>query len=131
MEPVNQTPDNGQVCQNPITDQSPLDLGDLLSKLEPLIQSGRLDNLVDALSLVSDTVDLLDPAMVEKLALLFEQITAATWSLGNAVRMASAQTTAQTEAPSLRQLLSLLRQEDTRRGCAVALRTLNVIGRQL
>ena len=131
MEPVNQTPDNGQVCQNPITDQSPLDLGDLLSKLEPLIQSGRLDNLVDALSLVSDTVDLLDPAMVEKLALLFEQITAAIWSLGNAVRMASAQTTAQTEAPSLRQLLSLLRQEDTRRGCAVALRTLNVIGRQL
>ncbi|KMN15974.1 hypothetical protein TU86_02615 [Pseudomonas weihenstephanensis] len=114
-----------------MTDQSPLDLGDLLSKLEPLIQSGRLDNLVDALSLVSDTVDLLDPAMVEKLALLFEQITAATWSLGNAVRMASAQTAAQTESPSLRQLLSLLRQEDTRRGCAVALRTLNVIGRQL
>ena len=131
MEPVNQTPDNGQVCQNPITDQSPLDLGDLLSKLEPLIQSARLDNLVDGLSLVSDTVDLLDPAMVEKLALLFEQITAATWSLGNAVRMASAQTAAQTESPSLRQLLSLLRQEDTRRGCAVALRTLNVIGRQL
>lgn len=79
----------------------------------------------------SDVVDLLDPAMVEKLALLFEQLTSVSWSLGKAVRMASAQTAADSQAPTFSQLLSLLRHEDTRRGCAVALRTLNVIGRQL
>lgn len=131
MDTVEQPPltDSGHPAGS--THQPALDLEHLLAKITPLVQSGRLDNLVDILSLVSDVVDLLDPAMVEKLALLFEQITAAIWSLGNAVRMASAQTAAQTEAPSLRQLLSLLRQEDTRRGCAVALRTLNVIGRQL
>ena len=113
------------------THQPALDLEQLLAKIAPLVQSGRLDNLVDILSLVSDAVDMLDPAMVEKLALLFEQLTSVSWSLGNAVRMASAQTAADSQAPTFSQLLSLLRHEDTRRGCAVALRTLNVIGRQL
>ena len=89
------------------THQPALDLEQLLAKIAPLVQSGRLDNLVDILSLVSDAVDMLDPAMVEKLALLFEQLTSVSWSLGNAVRMASAQTAADTQAPTFGQLLPL------------------------
>ncbi|OLF55516.1 DUF1641 domain-containing protein [Pseudomonas chlororaphis] len=101
----------------------------LLEKLQPLLDSGRLDNVVDLLSLLSDLVDLLDPPMVEKLARLFEEGTAATWHLGNALRQAKAET--MTHAPpSLRDLLALLRNADTRRGVALVLRTLSVIGRQ-
>ncbi len=37
----------------------------LLDKLQPLIEGHRLDNLVDLLSLLSDLIDLLDPAMVD------------------------------------------------------------------
>ena len=103
----------------------------LLGKLQPLLDGGRLDNLVDLLSLLSDTVDLLDLATVEKLARLFEDTTAFTWSLGNALRMATAETAAEVEPPNLYGLLSLLRKKDTRRGVALVLRTLNVIGRQL
>ncbi|QLL16003.1 hypothetical protein [Pseudomonas chlororaphis] len=103
----------------------------LLSKLQPLLDGGRMDNIIDALALVSDLVDLLDPALVEKLAGLFEDATAVSWSLGNALRMAKAETTAQAVPPSLYGLLSLLRETDTRRGVALILRTLNVIGRQL
>ena len=129
MDTFDEAPDDSPACSPAITHTEP-GIQTLLNKINPLIQSGRLDNLVDALSLISDVIDLLDPAMVEKMALLFEQLTSATWEAGNAVRMARAQTAAEPQAPSLYQLLSLLRQEDTRRGCAVALRTLNIIGRQ-
>lgn len=103
----------------------------LMGKLQPLLDGGRLDNLVDLMSLLSHTVDLLDLATVEKLARLFEDTTAFTWSLGNALRMATAETAAEAEPPNLYGLLSLLREKDTRRGVALVLRTLNVIGRQL
>ncbi|MHA3737569.1 hypothetical protein ACXR0M_18110 [Pseudomonas sp. Eth.TT006] len=106
-------------------------LNNLLEKLQPLIDNGRLDNLVDLLSLVSDMVDLLDAAMVEKLAQLFESSTAAAWAVSNAVRVANAEVSAQTTAPGILTLLKLLHEEDTRKGVAVVLKTLNVIGRQL
>lgn len=54
----------------------------LAVKLQPLIEGHRLDNLVDLLSLLSDIVDLLDPAMVDRLAQLFEQVTSVGWSAG-------------------------------------------------
>lgn len=103
----------------------------LLVKLKPLLDGGRLDNLVDLLSLISDTVDLLDLATVEKLAKSLESTTAVTWGFGNALRMATAETAAEAAPPNLFGLLSLLRETDTRRGVALLLRTLNVIGRQL
>lgn len=103
----------------------------LLIKLQPLLDGGRMDNIVDALALVSDLVDLLDAALIEKLARVFEETTAVSWSVGNALRMAKAETVAQAAPPSLYGLLSLLRETDTRRGAELLLRTLNVIGRQL
>jgi uncharacterized protein YjgD (DUF1641 family) len=102
-----------------------------MAKLQPLIDGGRLDNLVDLLSLTSDMVDLLDVAMVEKLARLFENATAATWTVSNAVRMARAEVAAAPEPPGVYALIKLLNEPDTRKGVAVVLKTLNVIGRQL
>jgi uncharacterized protein YjgD (DUF1641 family) len=116
---------------NPLSPDQNVGLDALLSKLQPLLDGGRMDNIVDLLAFVSDLVDLLDSAMVEKLAGLFEEATAVSWSLGNALRMAKAETTAQATPPNLYGLLSLLREPDTRRGAALVLRTLNVIGRQL
>ncbi|WP_123586949.1 DUF1641 domain-containing protein [Pseudomonas fluorescens] len=103
----------------------------LMAKLQPLIDGGRLENIVDLLSLVSDIADLLDAAMVEKLAQLFESGTAATWTVSNALRLAQAEISAQSAAPGTLALLKLLNEEDTRKGVAVVLKTLNVIGRQL
>ncbi|HBO3292059.1 TPA: DUF1641 domain-containing protein [Pseudomonas aeruginosa] len=102
----------------------------LAVKLQPLIEGHRLDNLVDLLSLLSDIVDLLDPAMVDKLALLFEQVTSVGWSVGNAVRVARAELLLE-QAPSLKDLLRLLRDADTRRGLVLVLGSLRSLGRQL
>ncbi|PSS58291.1 DUF1641 domain-containing protein [Pseudomonas sp. BBP2017] len=101
-----------------------------LNKLQPLLDGGRLDNLVDLASLLSDLVDLLDAAMVEKLSVQFEHATALSWNLGNAVRLAKAQTREQPDPPSLYGLLSMLRDPYTRQGCALVLRVLNAIGKQ-
>ncbi|MGV8540252.1 DUF1641 domain-containing protein, partial [Pseudomonas aeruginosa] len=79
-----------------------------------------LDNLVDLLSLLSDIVDLLDPAMVDRLAQLFEQVTSVGWSVGHAVRVAKAELLRE-QPPSLKDLLRLLRDADTRRGLALVL----------
>lgn len=102
----------------------------LMNKLQPLIDGGRLDNIVDLISLISDMVDLLDAAMVEKLSRLFEDATAVTWNTGNAIRMARTETQNETSPPSLYGLYTLLREPDTRRGVALALRTLKILGRQ-
>ncbi|MHC8292359.1 DUF1641 domain-containing protein [Pseudomonas sp. LB3P58] len=106
-------------------------LAALMAKIQPLIDGGRLDNIVDVLSLVSDMTDLLDAAMVEKLARLFENATAATWTVSNAVRLAKAEVAAAPEPPGAYALIKLLNEPDTRKGVAVVLKTLNVIGRQL
>lgn len=101
----------------------------LMKKLEPLLVSGRMDNIIDLLSLGSDLVDLLDTAMVDKLAHGFEDVTALTWTVGNALRMAQAQS-GDTQPPSLLGLVQLLREPQTRRGIALMLRVLNNLGRQ-
>ena len=102
----------------------------LAVKLQPLIEGHRLDNLVDLLSLLSDIVDLLDPAMLDRLAQLFEQVTSVGWSVGNAVRVAKAELLRE-QPPSLKDLLRLLRDADTRRGLALVLSSLRSLGCQL
>lgn len=102
----------------------------LLNKLQPLLDGGRLDNLVDLASLLSDLVDLLDAPLVEKLSTQFEEATALSWNLGNAIRQAKAQTREQPTPPSLIGLLALLRDPNTRQGCALVLRVLNALGKQ-
>ncbi|MFC6339846.1 DUF1641 domain-containing protein [Pseudomonas sp. CCM 7891] len=124
-------PDPQHACTpSPPTDHD-IALQALLEKLQPLLDGGRLDNMIDLISVASHAVDLLDVALVEKLAGLFEQATSLSWDLGNALRMAKAQTQAQEKPDSLYGLLVLLREPDTRRGVGLVLRTLNVIGRQL
>lgn len=103
----------------------------LADKLQPLADSGRLDNIVDLLALASDLVDLLDAPMVEKLGALSEQATGTAWTLSNAWRAAQAQGLREAQPPGLGGLFKLSRDEDTRRGLALVLRTLQGLGRQL
>lgn len=103
----------------------------LADKLQPLADSGRLDNIVDLLALASDLVDLLDAPMVEKLGTLSEQATGTAWTLSNAWRAAQAQGLREAQPPGLGGLFKLSRDEDTRRGLALVLRTLQGLGRQL
>lgn len=101
----------------------------LSARVAPLLLHGRLDNLVDLLALMADVMDFLDPAMVEKASLVFEESIAAHATLGGALRLAAAQGQREADPPGARALWALAHDADTRRGMALLLRTVQIIGR--
>jgi uncharacterized protein YjgD (DUF1641 family) len=107
----------------------PLDA--LLAKLEPLLATGRLDNVVDLLSLLSDITDIADNALVEKLAGVFEGVVAAGWEGGMALKMAHSELQLNSSPANYRSVYALLRQPDTLLGLMLVLRTLQIIGQRL
>ncbi len=133
--PHGNTAPAAEQCASALDAPRAVDGGDSLTlladKLRPLADSGRLDNVVDLLGLASDLVDLLDAPMVEKLGALSEQASGAAWTLANAWRAAQAQGLQEARPPGLAGLFQLFRDEDTRRGVALALRALQGLGRQM
>lgn len=107
----------------------PLDA--MLAKLDPLLATGRLDNVVDLLSLLSDITDIADNALVEKLAGVFEGVVAAGWEGGMALKMAHSELQLNTSPANYRSVYALLRQPDTLLGLMLVLRTLQIIGQRL
>lgn len=107
----------------------PLDA--LLAKLDPLLATGRLDNVVDLLSLLSDITDIADNALVEKLAGVFEGVVAAGWEGGMALKMAHSELQLNSSPANYRSVFALLRQPDTLLGLMLVLRTLQIIGQRL
>jgi hypothetical protein len=103
----------------------------LLAKLDPLLATGRLDNVVDLLSLLSDITDIADNALVEKLAGVFEGVVAAGWEGGMALKMAHSELQLNTSPANYRSVYALLRQPDTLLGLMLVLRTLQIIGQRL
>jgi len=106
-------------------------LAPLLDKLQPLLAGGRLDNVVDLLSLLSDLVDIADNAVVEKLSGVFEGLVAAGWEGGMALKMAHTELQSDPSPANFRSLYALLRQPDTLLGLMLVLRTLQIIGQRV
>ncbi|CAI1134845.1 hypothetical protein AB6825_19825 [Serratia proteamaculans] len=106
-------------------------LAPLLEKLQPLLAGGRLDNVVDLLSLLSDLVDIADNALVEKLSGVFEGLVAAGWEGGMALKMAHTELQSDPSPANFRSLYALLRQPDTLLGLMLVLRTLQIIGQRV
>ncbi|TFZ52873.1 hypothetical protein E5C26_03880 [Serratia proteamaculans] len=106
-------------------------LAPLLDKLQPLLAGGRLDNVVDLLSLLSDLVDIADNALVEKLSCVFEDLVAAGWEGGMALKMAHTELQSDSSSANFRSLYALLRQPDTLLGLMLVLRTLQIIGQRV
>ncbi len=106
-------------------------LAPLLDKLQPLLAGGRLDNVVDLLSLLSDLVDIADNALVEKLSGVFEGLVAAGWEGGMALKMAHTELQSDPSPANFRSLYALLRQPDTLLGLMLVIRTLQIIGQRV
>lgn len=106
-------------------------LQELIEKIEPLIAGGRLNRLVDLMSVTADLVDMSDEYMIEKLAKAFEDTMGAAWTAGNAARMARQQVTGMKETPSLVGLLRIAREPSVRRGLTYMLAMAGVLGQGL
>ena len=103
----------------------------LLKSLAPLMAGNRLNNLVDLLAVVADLLEMADSAMVEKLAGVFEDVVTVGWEGGTALRMAWGEQIHREGDISLRQVLSMLNDPDTRRGIMLLLRVLQITGQRL
>lgn len=104
-------------------------LEELIEKLEPLLAGGRLNRIVDLVSVTADLVDMTDAYMIEKLAKAYEDAIGAAWTTGNAARMAHQQVSDMEETPNLMGLLRIMREPDVRRGLAFMLSMAGVLGK--
>ncbi|WP_262370305.1 hypothetical protein [Serratia marcescens] len=102
----------------------------LQDKLRPLLAGGRLDNVVDLLSLLSDVVDIADNALVEKLAGVFEGLVTIGWEGGTALQMARSELQLNPPPANFRAAYALLKHPDTLLGVMLLLRTLQIIGQR-
>ena len=111
-----------------LSNEDKIHLEHLLEKIRPLLALKRLDNIVDLLSLASDTVDIMDNATVEKLAVAFEETLIPVWDLTTAFNMAKKEYLYPAKKYTLGATFSLLKNPDTLKGLTIVLRTLQIIG---
>ncbi|QAV22461.1 hypothetical protein [Proteus hauseri] len=110
------------------TDEDKIHLQHLLEKARPLLALKRFDNIVDLLSLISDSIDIIDNATVEKLSVAFEETMIPVWELSTAFNMAKKESIYQDKKYTLGSTFSLLKNPDTLKGLTIVLRTLQIIG---
>lgn len=103
----------------------------LADKVSPLVQAGRFNNVIDLLSLISDNIEFLDEAMLEKTTKAGEELLALGWTTGNAIRLASAQTEQLENPPGLVQLLRSINNPDVRRTLHFFIGFMRIIGCQM
>jgi len=99
-------------------------------KMTMLVQTGRIDNLIDLLAVLSDQIEMTTTPMVEKMVNSIDNMTTAGFVTENAVRYAKRETE-KNEIPSVFALLKLMKDEDTRKGLAFMLNLTKGIGKQL
>ena len=106
------------------------EMQELEDKVTMLIQTGRIDNLIDLMAVISDNIEMTTQPMVEKMIGTIDNLVTAGFISENAVRYAKRES-AKNEVPSLFGMLKLLKDEDTRRGLAFVLNMTKGIGKQL
>ncbi|EEG85761.1 hypothetical protein PROPEN_02569 [Proteus penneri ATCC 35198] len=111
-----------------LSDEDKLHLQHLLEKARPLLALKRFDNIVDLLSLISDSIDIIDNATVEKLSVAFEETLIAVWELSTAYNMAKKESLYQDKKYTLGSTFALLKNPDTLKGISIILRTVQIIG---
>jgi len=106
------------------------EMQELEAKMTMLVQTGRMDNLIDLLAVVSDQIEMTTTPIVEKMVHSIDNIASAGFVTENALRYAKREST-KNETPSLFGMLKLLKDEDTRKGLAFMLNLTKGIGKQM
>lgn len=106
------------------------EMQELEAKMTMLIQTGRIDNLIDLLAVVSDNIEMTTAPMIDKMIGTVDNLATAGFITENAVRFAKRES-ANNPVPSLFGILKLMKEEETRKGLAFMLNLTKGIGRQL
>ncbi len=103
-------------------------MNELMAKLEPLLAGGRLNRVVELMSILADVVDITDTHMIEQSMTAFEEAMDGYWSVSNAARVAGNQVRRMQEPPSSLGLMRMAGKPEVRRGLAFMLATASVLG---
>ncbi len=95
-----------------------------------LVQTGRLDNLIDLLAVVSDQIEMTTQPMVEKMVNTVDGMATVGFVTENAIRYAKRES-AKNEVPGMFGLLKMMKDEEVRRGLGFMLNLTKGIGKQL
>ena len=106
------------------------EMQELEAKMTMLIQTGRIDNLIDLMAVISDNIEMTTSPMVEKVIGTVDKLATAGFITENAVRYAKRETT-KNEVPSIFGILKLMKDKETRKGLAFMLNLTKGIGKQL
>ncbi|RXK06498.1 DUF1641 domain-containing protein [Halarcobacter bivalviorum] len=106
------------------------EMQELEEKFAMLVQTGRIDNIIDLLAVVSDNIEMTTAPMVDKMVGTIDNLATAGFVTQNAVRYANREMK-KNDVPSLFGLLKLLKDEETRRGLAFILHLTKGIGKQV
>lgn len=124
MSENNLSPEDIQI----LSDEDKQHFQHLLEKARPLLALKRFDNIIDLLSLISDSIDIMDNATVEKFSVAFEETLIPAWELSAAYNMAKKESIYQDKKYTLGSTFSLLKNPDTLKGISIILRTVQIIG---
>jgi len=102
----------------------------LAEKMAMLVQTGRIDNLIDLLAVISDSIEMTTPPMVEKMISTVDNLATSSFIVENAVRYAKRENT-KNQKQTLFGLLKLMKDEDTLKGLSFMLNLTKSIGKQL
>lgn len=103
------------------------EMQELEDKMTMLVQTGRIDNLIDLLAVVSDNIEMTTQPMVEKMIGTVDNLATAGFIMDNAVRYAKREN-AKNNKQSLLGLLKLMRDEETLKGLSFMLNLTKGIG---
>ncbi len=106
------------------------EMQELEDKMTMLIQTGRIDNLIDLLAVVSDNIEMTTQPMVEKMIGTVDNLTTVGFIVENAVRYAKRENSKDSKQ-TLFGLLRLIKDEETLKGLSFMLNLTKGIGRQL
>lgn len=114
---------------DPLSAAASAGLDELINKLEPLLAGGRLNRVVELMSILADVVDIADTHMIDHAMIAFDEAMDGYWSVSNAARVAGNQVSRMQEPPSSLGLLRMAGKPEVRRGLAFMLATASVLGR--
>lgn len=107
------------------------DMDVMQEKFSMLVKTGRLDNLIDLLSALSDNIEMVNDDMVEKAIKKVDGMTTAAFIGENSIKYAKKELDKGNEFKGIFAIMKAMKDPDVVRGVSFTLHALKGLGKQL
>lgn len=103
----------------------------LEEKVAMLVQTNRMNNLIDLMAVISDNIEMMNDDAIEKVIKKVDGAATAAFMAENAVKFAKRELSKGKEYTSVFQLLGILKDPDVARGLSFTIHMLRGLGKQI